>query len=500
MYHLLHRRPSWPYEGVVYPVRAIQEKPPTEPEPEATSEEAAPASEPPAATDQEPVSEPEPVYTVIGEPVFPEPEAESTTILVIVPPESQPEEETAEPEHQQVPSDPAPRLRRLAPLGWMLAGFLLVLAGVLVMTQILLPWLTPSATITLVPKTKPISTTLTIHLVSGSANPARRQVPGRQLPTLTMSQEQTVPTTGSVSEPAQTAQGWITLYNALSAPQTILAGTLITGQDGIQVTIDTTVTIPAGNLNTNGHIAVSAHAVETGPPGNIAALDINGPCCRADVFAQNAAPFTGGQNARSYQAVRAQDIQRAAGTLHTTLIQQVTAAYQSDLHPGESLLTPVSCQEQVRSDHAAGEEATQVQVTASEACQGSTYQSAAMHALLLLALTQQAQANQETPYELDTALPMQVQFSQQGDAQPGEVQVQVSGTLVYHWTPLQVQWLAAYVASKSKAQAMAWLEAQPGVLTVTILLADRYAGSLPGNPAQIHIAVVASAPRQQFMG
>jgi hypothetical protein len=499
MYHLLkgQQKPRL-YHGVYSP---LSEHP--EPEPGATDPEPGshPGTEPGATPDPRPEpeietgasqEEPEPIYTIIGEPVLPTEEAEATTIVLDrhpAPVDEQQDEEPDEAEHAPWSVRP-PLRRRLAPLGWTLVGMALVLVGVLVVTRVI-PWWQTSATVTIVPWTQPVRTTLTVQLVPGTANLARQQVQGRQLATLTMSQSKTVPATGSGYQPAQAAHGWITLYNALPDAQTIPAGTLIIGQDGTQVTTDTTVTIPAANAPLEGQASVSAHATAPGPAGNMAALDINGPCCRADVIAKNPAPFTGGQNARSFQAVSAQDIKGASAALATSVTQEVTAAYQAELADGESLLTPVSCQAQVSADHSQGSEAKQVTVSVSERCQGIAYNAAQMHTLVSQAITQQSQAqgNQATGYQLDPGT-LHIQATP-SSTHPGAIQVQARGTLRYHWNAQQQQALASLIAGKREAQAITLLEQQPGIASVAVQLNGRDTGTLPSNPDRIHFMFIA---------
>ena len=490
MYHLLQTtstpRRAYSPSGVL----TIGSEPPTEPDREkalpAEEQSASPESE--AFRPEEQPTEAETTYTVIGELLPPEEDAPTTIILdtLPVPLETQAEAEEAEEQVEEevtLPPLPSRSPKRLVPLCWTLFGGAIVLLAVLVVTQ-LLPWWTPSATVTIVPRTQSITTTLTAHLVLGTADPARQQVQSRPLAHITMSQQHTVATTGSGYQSAQAAYGWIVLYNALDTPQTIQAGTLLTGQDGIQITTDTTVTIPAGQFASNGHVGVSAHAVESGPQGNIVAQDIHGPCCRIDVLAENPTPFTGGTLAHSYQAVSAQDIGGTATALTTTLMQQVSSAYQGELESGESLLTPVKCTTQVTADHTQGTEATHVTVTVAETCQGIAYQSAQLHTLVIQALHQQAQKSQVGNAQLDSAsLHFQITAS---STQPGDLHVKADGTLVFQWNAQQQYALAALIAGKSETQATTVLLQQPGVSTVSIHLTGRETGGLPDDPGRIH--------------
>jgi hypothetical protein len=144
----------------------------------------------------------------------------------------------------------------------------------------------PTATVTLIPESRLIRTMTTLTVVTGTPDP--KQVQGRLLSTLTLSQAKTVPTSGTGHQDARAARGLLTLYNALPAEQTVPAGTLLTGADGVQVVTEQDALLPAGSLSTNGRVTVWSHAVSTGPAGNIAAHDLYGPCCRVNVFVQNA--------------------------------------------------------------------------------------------------------------------------------------------------------------------------------------------------------------------
>ena len=78
-----------------------------------------------------------------------------------------------------------------------------------------------------------------------------------------------MPATGTGHQQAQAARGLITFYNALPAPQTIAAGELLTGADGVGVVTFQDAVIPAGTLAINGRVTVPAQTVNAGPQGNI---------------------------------------------------------------------------------------------------------------------------------------------------------------------------------------------------------------------------------------
>src|SRR5215469_886791 len=199
-----------------------------------------------------------------------------------------------------------------------------------------------------------------------------------RLPAVTLTQRQTVQSSGHGHIRAAQAHGLVTFYNASTSPQTIDAGTLLVGRDGEQVITDQAAYIPAGTLNTNGSVTVWAHAVDYGPAGNIAADDIYGACCRLLVQAVNSA-FSGGHNAKDYPLITQSDI----ATATSNLLAQENTEIDFRISPNETLLTPVPCSSHVTSNHKAGDEAAQVVVTVHQSCTPSVYKPAAMQASLM---------------------------------------------------------------------------------------------------------------------
>jgi hypothetical protein len=388
------------------------------------------------------------------------------------------------------------RSRRLGmPLLLLLALCLLTTA--VVSGIILVPLLTASASVTIIPASTQISSTTTLILVTGTphSHPGTPQVAGRLLSPLTLSQEQVVPTTGTGHQQAQTARGAITLYNALPQAQIVPAGTLLVGADGVQVVTTEDASVPAGSLSTNGQVTVDAQALRVGPAGNIRANDIYGACCRADVFAQNPTAFHGGQKAWDFPMVRAQDIDKAVTTLKIGLQESVQAALHTQVQPGETLVTPVSCTPKVTADHAAGDEATQVRVRLDETCTGETYDTQAVQALLTRALTQEAASQVGAGYTLTGEVQVTevtVTPSRGTDYQHGTLMLHVmgAGTWAYQFSDRQLHHMAQLIAGKSRQEATTLLLEQPGVSQVAMTVSGVEQTSLPTNTGRIRFLVL----------
>jgi hypothetical protein len=344
------------------------------------------------------------------------------------------------------------------------------------------PLFTLSTTVTLVPVTKQISTTKRLILTTGQA--IETQLQGRALPAVTMSQEQDIPTTGKAHQDARTAHGYITFYNAATYPQTVTAGTLLTGNGTVQVVTDQDAILPAASYPTFGQATVSAHVTITGPAGNIQAGTIYGPCCRMNVSAVNSA-FSGGAQARDYQTVSPQDITSVVANLKASLLQSEQAALETQVHPDETLLTPLPCQQTVTPDHQPGAEATQVQVMVSELCKGMVYHTQAYQSLMAQIANQEATQQLGNGYTLTGAVQSTITQATPQKQNTMILQVNIAGTYAYQLSQEQLQQLPTALAGKSKAKAIAFLLHTPGIQSVSVSSA-----TLPTDTEHIHVMVV----------
>lgn len=156
-----------------------------------------------------------------------------------------------------------------------------------------------------------------------------------------ISSEPIIPT-GIKTYPAITARGTLTITNGSVISQTFPAGMIFNGQDGVEVTTDSAVFIPAGSASGYGIAYAPAHPIISGRKGNIAALDINN-VEGSSVYVRNLRPFMGGQDAYQVKFVTQQDRQAARyRTLQDLLFQR--AAIKAILK---------SCSEKITYDKAA---------------------------------------------------------------------------------------------------------------------------------------------------
>lgn len=156
------------------------------------------------------------------------------------------------------------------------------------------------------------------------------RVPAVLLPLKTFLTEVSVLPTGVHRHQATQAHGVVTIYNgsilALELPQ----GMILTGRDGMEVTTDEGVVVPAGNPPAYGMATVSVHTVIPGSKGNIAALDIN-QVYGTSLYIRNLHPLSGGAESYTVRVITAQDRQDALAQARVTLFHQTLSGLLS--HP-----------------------------------------------------------------------------------------------------------------------------------------------------------------------
>src|SRR6266566_573688 len=331
---------------------------------------------------------------------------------------------------------------------------------------------TPTATITIIPKTQTIAATAILPIA---------ELQGRMLPALTLSQSQIVQATGKGHQDARAATGIVTFYNGLSTSQSVAIGTILTGIDGIAITTDETATIPPANPPSLGETSITAHAVKPGSSGNIQAGDIN-TTLSTGLFVKNTSDFTGGRNARDFRYITKDDIQLAISALTPKLSQSIQAALRAQLKAPEQLVNP-TCNRTINSDHQPGDEASSVQVSVSETCSAVVYNKDALQTQATVILTHQALKKLGTGYRLFGSIQVQVTWAT--TTQP-TLALSIKGTWVYS---INEQRVTNLVAGKPKLTAIRLLSKLPGIQRISIAgISDN--SPLPDDLSHIHILII----------
>jgi Baseplate J-like protein len=334
----------------------------------------------------------------------------------------------------------------------------------------------PTVLVTIIPKSQQVSVSGTLQL-------------GRIIAPLTISQSQTVPTTGKGHQVAKQATGALTFYNGQFASVTVAAGTVLTGTSGIQIITDQDATIPPGYPPSYGQASVPAHAIYPGASGNIPAYDINQACCAPSVLAVTPTAFHGGQNARDFSTVSQQDIHTVATQLIPLLSQSMQAALLGQLLPREQL-QPLPCTPTVTSDHQIGQEATTVTVSVSETCSAVAYTRGELVNKATDFLTRQAEPAEKIGYRLLGDIHVSVTQATVTHAPHPLVflSVKVSATWTYALSQRTQQQIKTLIAGKTKQEALRLLQSLPGITSAAIRWGDDT--KLPKDTGYIHLAFI----------
>src|SRR5258708_21945966 len=309
----------------------------------------------------------------------------------------------------------------------------------------------PIATIILIPKSQTISLNATAQL-------------GRVLPPTTLSQAQTVPTTGKGHQDAKAATGSITFYNGQLQSVFVPAGTILVGNDGVQIITDQDANIPAANLPQVSQVTISAHAMNTGSSGNIAAYNISQGCCNG-VKAVNTTSFSGGQDERNFQTVTKQDIANAAAPLKTALAQNIQGALTGQVQNRQALVTS-PCTPTITTDHQIGQEATQVKVTVSETCSGVAYDTQELANKATQLLTTQAIKKLGTGYSMLGDVQVTTNAATVTGARP-IIAFSCNGVWVYALSDKAQAHIKNLIKGKTTQDALHLLQSLPGIERVS---------------------------------
>lgn len=272
-------------------------------------------------------------------------------------------------------------------------------------------------------------------------------VPTRTLAPITLTRSATRATTGTGYQQARAATGHVTFYNGLSTGQTIPAGTVLTGRDGIQVVTIQEALIPAADTTTtpptDGYATVAAQAVQPGGRGNIAAYDVS-VVFSPSLTVKNLAAFTRGQDARTFRAVAQRDVQALTTTVNDELAQAFPTAFP--VQPSEAG-QPTNCTTKARSSHLTGDEAQIVTLTMARTCAAVAYQQSQ---LTRAATTAFSRTRPAAAYHLVGSIRTIVRGI-------SPLTVTLNGKWAYTFSQDYQDFLAEHIQGESPAQARSYL-------------------------------------------
>ncbi len=349
-----------------------------------------------------------------------------------------------------------------------------------------------AASVTIVPDSRLLKSTYTLTAQPGTPpNPARRQVDARFISSPTLRQSLQASASGHGITPATQARGTLTFYNALTIPQQVPAGTILTDNQGVQVITDQLASLQAAQPPLEASTTVPAHAVAAGTSGNIPPFAFKVTlCCATGITVQNPQAFSGGQDPQPYTYLQQSDIDHASATLQTTLAPQAQQALESRILPGERLVAAPTCFTTTTADHQAGDHVARANVSLAETCTAEVYDQVGARTLAAGLLAAEALQNPGPYYRLTgqivTSLPIILSIDRQGAL---TLRASAEGLWVYQIDGARLHALAALIRGKSLNAALTLLKQQPGIRGASIMLSGGNGSTLPESSGAITLRV-----------
>jgi len=359
-----------------------------------------------------------------------------------------------------------------------------------------------TAAITITPQQKEWSKSYALSAIMGTPHAAQHQVQAHLLSITTAPQSQTVKATGVKVVPGTgvSATGTLTFNNTALVPLTFNQGTILTNTlptaGAQQMMLDAPLTVPAASpTQPNVQASITAHVVQIGAIGNIAAgqfiaTGTAGASPMPNWNVTNLAPFAGGADAQTSTFVQQSDIDSAAQTLIQANTPDPLQVLKPQLAATDRLVGQGQCTPNKNADHQAKEQAATVTVSVSFTCIGDVYNRDRAAMLATDLLREDMKAAHYTFVDTPKVMVTQQTIIDDQGTIALQVQAQVNGTYTFDAAALQV--LARQIAGKSVSEAKNWLEQHEGVGKVTITLAGGTGKmSLPTRVQDITVSIAA---------
>lgn len=254
---------------------------------------------------------------------------------------------------------------------------LLITSVAISMLYIALP--ASAAAITLLPKSRHVQQSLLVEVYTQPNQVG--DIHGQLISYTTPTQTQSAQATGTIHHDATKAKGSVVISQiSLNAGgSTSIGASTLDSYSGVSIILDQFTAVDGGT------VTVAAQAENPGSGGNISAYDIDFPvnlCNSFDIlcahpigsaYAQNTAPFTGGQDASDQPVVMQSDIDTVTNALTTQLTTSaqagLTQLLAQQVQPGEQTALPTpQCTPTIQADHQANDVAPTITVSGTVTC------------------------------------------------------------------------------------------------------------------------------------
>ncbi len=344
----------------------------------------------------------------------------------------------------------------------------------------------PVATVTVTAQNKMLQNTylLTASPQASSPDLATRVLPARNVSAVVMG-TRSAATTGTTFLPGTHASGMLTFHNNGDSIISVAAGTTFISASGVQIRLTQSVVV-----SPHGSISAAAMSVSPGMVGNIPIQSLSALCCHAEVSVTNLQPFTGGMDGRLVHIVAQADLDGVREALSQSLEQQAMQQLQKQLQVNEAIAGKPAYNDTVTSNYPVGSQVGQVQVKVSIMAAATVYNRYTASHMATQLLDDEALQTLGSNYQPQmmpvVAMPHVVQ---QGESGLVYLSVSAHGHWVYTFSSQQlVQWRQS-IKGATSTLALAYLDAQPGVMSVHIQLPFG-ADHIPSSIDQIKVVIV----------
>ncbi|HVU69602.1 MAG TPA: hypothetical protein VHD63_20875, partial [Ktedonobacteraceae bacterium] len=363
---------------------------------------------------------------------------------------------------------------------------LLLFALLLALTIVLVGWLVVgaggisglaslghlTATVTITPQSQVVQNSyLLTGIASGTPDANQRQVAARVITAKSDTKQGTAGASGSIA--AKQAQGVLRFINN-NAGSITLASTVIYGNDGVAITFNGPITVPANPP----FIDVNAYAVNPGSAGNIKALDINKGCCYSGITVRNSSSFSGGQDAQPNNVITQNDITKAVKSVADQLQASTQAAMNQQVKSNERVIDgSLKCTPTTTKDHNAGDVAKSVTVKVFVTCTEVVFDFAAAQQIASRLLSNSVTL---TGYKLAGTVITTLKNSSVVSAQhQASITLQAAGRWVYQFSDQELQQIKTGLVNLSKDKALTQLKQYAGLASANISLSS--GSTMPAN-------------------
>lgn len=346
-------------------------------------------------------------------------------------------------------------------------------------------------------KQQPVTAQTTLHVVADDvgADIANGAVVRGRYVTIDVAIDQTAPTTGSGKIGQSPATGSIELANLTDAEVEIEAGTVGTGDTGVEFQITNTVTVPAASDQGPGQANAQVQVILPGTQGNLGGGELSGRLENGVFFSNRLTALAGGTDTDG-RIVSEADQQSLRDAAHSAVSDEAGRQFAATLESGTTAI-PATFEigkPKVTFDHYPGDAAESLTIHAVYTVTALTYRADDANEQLREQLLPALGASAPQGFEIDQTSLRLADPEPIADADPdsagADFTVTASARAVARFTPEDEAALAEQLSGSSETDAEALLSDNPAIDDFSIDYSPPWPVlSMPDDADRIDISV-----------